>query len=135
MSEALEKAARAVCRAIPDWTPICLDNGPAGRDPCSAENCLAARCASDVIRAYLSDEAWVETLAAAMAEQATQQRDALRSLQGLDLRGAKPVSPAVFKADARRAITTLLEGVKAPATPNSGVVSDAKSEDDGEKTQ
>ena len=56
-NEVREAGAKAICRANPEWAPICLDNGPAGRAPCSTENCLAAR-AFDAALSALEAAGW-----------------------------------------------------------------------------
>jgi hypothetical protein len=68
------------------------------------------RVAADAIRAALGpeDEAMVDAIAQRMADEATKQRNGLRMIRhGIDWANASPVSPAIFKSDARAAISAL----------------------------
>lgn len=64
-----------------------------------------------------NDDTATDAIASHLATEATKQRNELRMIrQGIDLSNAQPVSPAIFKGEARDAIVALRDLIqKAPS--------------------
>ncbi len=114
MREIVERAARATWLVGRDWnTPDSFDAAPDyARDLQRDIACAALLAALDP-----GDGALVEGIARRLAEEATRERDALRSMQGVDMRRASPVALAIFKKDAR----LMLEAVRQMVTTKAEV--------------
>lgn len=117
-SEMVERAARAIAAVtIPAFADerIWAEDLPhyrkrderANREP-KMENVIGIARAALLAALDPEDEALVSAIAQRLADDATVARNESRMIrQGMDLSSAEPVSPSIFKKDARAAIAAL----------------------------
>lgn len=110
MADMMERAARALCEEdCSSADGQCWVSTPTG-ERIGFEWELYSHEARAALLAALDpeDESLVSAIAQRLADDATVARNELRLIrQGIDLSSAEPVSPSIFKKDARVMIATL----------------------------